>query len=45
MIGKPAALQNAFSSTRITFNPEINETKKLRKRYIYIFNITFFIKL
>ncbi|RHN80954.1 putative nucleic acid-binding protein [Medicago truncatula] len=40
--GKPA-LQNAFSSIRITFNPEIGETKELRKRYIYIFfNITFF---
>ncbi|XP_039688503.1 uncharacterized protein [Medicago truncatula] len=31
--GKPA-LQNAFSSTRITFNPEIGETKELRKSFL-----------
>ena len=43
MIEKPA-LQNEFSSTRITFNPQIDETKELRKRYFF-FNITFFIKL
>lgn len=41
MIGKPA-LQNAFSSTRITFDPEIDETKELRKRYILLTNTFYY---
>ena len=35
MVGKPT-LQNTLSSTRVTFNPEIDETKELRKRYIFL---------